>query len=83
MVYNVFCKKSKADSVNIEIKQNEQLADKLQKAIIKKEEFILHLKAIFGMLIYLICNAKESLIKELNFYYVSLIFLVNMHRLFL
>ena len=35
MVYNVFCKKSKADSVNIEIKQNEQLADKLQKAIIK------------------------------------------------
>ena len=35
MVYNVFCKKSKADSVNIEIKQNEQLADKLQKPIIK------------------------------------------------
>ena len=35
MVYNVFYKNSKADSVNIEIKQNEQLADKLQKPIIK------------------------------------------------
>ena len=35
MVYNFFDKKSKADSVNIEIKQNEQLADKLQKPIIK------------------------------------------------
>ena len=36
MVYNFFCKKSKADSVNIEIKQNEQLAEELQKPIIKK-----------------------------------------------
>ena len=36
MVYNFFDKKSKADSINIEIKQNEQLAEELQKPIIKK-----------------------------------------------
>ena len=36
MVYNFFDKKSKADSVNIEIKQNEQLAEEWQKPIIKK-----------------------------------------------
>ena len=36
MVYNFFDKKSKADSINIEIKQNEQLAEELQKPIVKK-----------------------------------------------
>ena len=36
MVYNFFDKKSKADGVNIEIKQNEQLAEEWQKPIIKK-----------------------------------------------
>ena len=40
-------------------KERIHLAEKLLKPIIKKlkkEEFILHLKTIFGMLILLICN---------------------------
>ena len=62
MVYNFFDKTSasltnksgKGSGVNNEIKQNEQLADELHKSIIKhlkKEEFILYLKTIFGVLI--------------------------------
>ena len=54
MVYKLFDKKSKGGSANTEIKQHEQLAEELPKPVIKvfkKEEFILHLKTIFGMLI--------------------------------
>ena len=54
MVYTFFDKKSKGSSANNEIKQNEQLVEELHKPIIgkfKKEEFILHLKSIFGVLI--------------------------------
>ena len=36
MVYKCFYKKSKGGSVNNKIKQNEQLAEELQKLIIKK-----------------------------------------------
>ena len=46
--------KSQGDGINNEIKQNEQLAEELHKPIIKifkKEESILHLKTIFGVLI--------------------------------
>ena len=49
-----FCKKTSGSGVNNEIKQNEQLAEELHKPIIKKlkkEEFILSLKTIFGVLI--------------------------------
>ena len=51
LVYKFFDKNSKDGSVNNEIKQNEQLAEELHKPIVKnfkKEEFILHLKKIFG-----------------------------------
>ena len=54
MVYKFFDKKTSGSGVNNEIKQNEQLAEELHKPIIKKlkkEEFILHLKTIFGVLI--------------------------------
>ena len=60
MVYNFFDKKSasladKSTKVNgITMLQNEQLAEELHKPIIKKfkkEQFILHLKTIFGVLI--------------------------------
>ena len=62
MTYKCFDKKSaslsdksaKGGSVNNEIKQNEQLGEELYKPIIeklKKEEFILHFKTIFGVLI--------------------------------
>ena len=57
MVYKFFDKKSKV--IDNEIKQNEQLAEESQKSIIKKrkkEEFFLHLKTIFGVLIWLICK---------------------------
>ena len=51
MVYKYF--------VNNEIKQNDKLAEELHKPIIKKKnkrDFILHLKTIFGVLIWLIWN---------------------------
>ena len=59
MVYKFFDKKSKDGSVNILLGSNEELAKELHKPIIrnlKKEQFIQDLKAIFGELIYLICN---------------------------
>ena len=49
-----FYKKTSGSGANNEIKQNEQLAAELHKPIIKKlkkEEFILYLKTIFGVLI--------------------------------
>ena len=62
MIHKCFDKKSasltdksaKGGGVNNEIKQNEQLAEELHKPIIKKlkrEEFVLHLNTIFGVLI--------------------------------
>ena len=54
MVYQCFDKMSKGSDVKIEVKHNEQLAEELHKPIIrnfKKEQFILDLKIIFGVLI--------------------------------
>ena len=62
MVYKYFAKKFallpdksvSGSGVNIEVKHNEQLAEELHKPIIrnfKKEQFILDLKIIFGVLI--------------------------------
>ena len=54
MVYKFFDKNSKGNGVNIEVKHNEQLAEELHKPIIrtfKKQQFILDLKKIFGVLI--------------------------------
>ena len=55
IVYKFFDKKSEGSGVaNNEMKQNLQLAEKLHKLIIrkfKKENFILDLKIIFGVLI--------------------------------
>ena len=60
MVYKFFDKKPRFGSgANNEIKQNQQLAEELQKPIIKKifkKEFNLYLNTIFGVLIELICN---------------------------
>ena len=45
---------AKGGGVNNEVKQHEQLVEELQKPIIKKlkkQEFILHLKTIFGVVI--------------------------------
>ena len=48
-----------AKGSGVAMQQNEELPEELCKPIIKKikkEEFILDLKIIFGVLIYLICN---------------------------
>ena len=54
MVYKFFDKMSKGSGVNIPSDFNEQLAKELHKPIIrnfKKEQFILDLEIIFGVLI--------------------------------
>ena len=54
MFYKFVDKKTSGNGANDEIKQNQQLAEELHKPIIKKikkEEFILHFKTIFGVLI--------------------------------
>ena len=65
MVYIFLNKKSvsladkSAKGSGVATQQNEELPEELYKPIlkkIKKEEFILDLKIIFGVLIYLICN---------------------------
>ena len=51
---NKFFDKTLGSGANNDIEQNQQLAEELHKPIIrnlKKEEFILHLKTIFGVLI--------------------------------
>ena len=58
MIYKFFDKKSTGSSVNIPLEFNEQLAKELHKPIIrkfKKKKFILDLKIIFGVLIWLMC----------------------------
>ena len=54
MVYKFFDKMSKGSGVNIKVKDNEKLAKELYKKVIrnvKKEQFILDLKTILGVLI--------------------------------
>ena len=54
MVYKFLDKKAQGSGAHNEIKQNIQLGDKLHKPIIrkfKKEQYILHLKITFGVLI--------------------------------
>ena len=54
MVYKFFDKNSKGSGVNTEVKHNQQLAKGLNKPIIwnfKKEQFILDLEIILGVLI--------------------------------
>ena len=60
MVYTLFNKKQKGSGVNIPLEFNEQLVKELHKPIIrnlKKEQFILDLEIIFGVLIQLICTS--------------------------
>ena len=58
MVYKFFDKKSKASGIKNEIKQNQQqLAEELQKPIIRKvKRRRVYSRAIFGVMIQLICN---------------------------
>ena len=86
MVYKLFHKKSWGSGANHEIKRNEQLAEELYKAIIKTFQKI-KICSPFRDNIWVADLAdmqlEVNLIKELGFYYVWLIFLVNMLGLFL
>ena len=56
---NFLYKRTSGSDVNNEIKQNQQLAEELHKPNIKKfkkEVFILHLKTMSEVLIWLICS---------------------------
>ena len=87
MVYQCFDKMSKGSDVNIEVKHNEQLAEELHKPLIRSLNKTVYLRFkdnIWGAdlaVIQLISNF--NIIKDLGFYYVSLIFLINMLGLFL
>ena len=87
MVYQCFDKMSKGSDVKIEVKHNEQLAEELHKPIIRSLNKTVYLRFkgnIWGAdlaVIQLISNF--NIIKDLGFYYVSLIFLINMLGLFL
>ena len=91
MVYKFFDKKSKGSGIdnnnnnNNEIKQNIQLAEELHKPIIRKFK---KRKVYFGFRdniwgADLVDMQLISLIKDLDSFYVLLIFLVNMLGLFL
>ena len=86
MVYKLFDKKSWGSGANHEIKRNEQLAEELYKAIIKTFQKIKICSPfrdnIWGADLADM-QLEVNLIKELGFYYVWLIFLVNMLGLFL
>ena len=77
MVYKFFDKKTKGSGVNTPLEFNEQLAKKLHKPITRKFKK----RKVYSAFKDNIWEA--SLIKYLNFHYVLLIFLVNVHGLFL
>ena len=86
MIYKFFNKKSKGGGVNITLEFNEQLAKELHKPIfrnLKKERFIQDLEIIFGGADLTDMQLISKFNKGLDFYYVLLIFLVNMLGLFL
>ena len=75
-------KSAKGSGFNNEIKQNKQLGEELHKPIIrnfKKRRFY----SSFKDNIWSADLTDMQLISELNFYYVLLIYLVNMAKLFL
>ena len=87
MVYKFFDKKSSGSGIKNENMLDQQLAEELHKQIIKKFKNI-KLQSSF---IDNICSVDladmqfyyANLINELAFYYVLLIFSINMHGLFL
>ena len=64
--------------------QNKEVAKELHKPIIGKfqKRKVQLFFIIFGVLILQICNQEVNLLKDLDIYYVLLIFIVNMHGLF-
>ena len=95
MVYKFFDKKSKGSGTNVNtnlILQNEQLADELHKPIIRKfkkrkvySAFRDNIWAadLADMQLVSRCDKGIRLCVKIMFYYVLLIFLVNMLGLFL
>ena len=86
MVYKSFDKKSKGGGVNIEVKRSEQLAEELHKPIIrkfKKRTVYSGFKGNFGGSDLADMQLISKFNKGFKFYYVLLIFLVNVLGLFL
>ena len=79
MVYKFFDKKSSGSGIANE--SSYQLANELYKSIIKKfkkrKVYSTFKDSIWGV------DLADMQLKELSIYYVKLIFLVNMHGLFL
>ena len=86
MVYKFFDKKASGGTVKKENISNEELAKELHKPIIGN----FHKRRVHSPFIDNIWGADladiqliKKLIKDLDFYYVLLIFIANMHGLFL
>ena len=86
MVYNFFDKKTKASGVNIEVKPSKQLAEELQKPIIrnfKKRTVYSGFKDNIWGADLADMQLIRTFNKGLDFYCVLLIFLINMLGIFL
>ena len=85
MVYTFSDKKSSSSSIDCGVNQSKQLAETLHKTIVKKTKrrrvYSSFKDNIWG--VYLADMQLISKYKEIRFYYVLLIFLVNMLGLFL
>ena len=78
MVYNFFDKKTSCGAIKTEVMQNEEIAKEYTNQLLenlKKEKYTYLLYTIFGALILQVCNWSVNLIKDLDFYYVLLIFM--------
>ena len=82
MVYKFFDKKTSGGAIKNEIMSNKELAEELQKSITakfkKRKVYLSFINNIQGADL-----AAMQLIKDLDFDYVFLVFLVNTHGLFL
>ena len=73
MVYNFFDKKTSCGAIKTKVMQNEEIAKEYTNQLLenlKKEKYTYLLYTIFGTLIL-----QVNLIKDLDFYYVLLIFI--------
>ena len=86
MVYKLFAKTSSGNGIRNENMLNQQLAGELNKQITRKfEKWKVHSPFIDNIWDMQLCNMQliSNLMKEFVFYYVLLIFIVNMCGFFL
>ena len=86
MVYNFLDKKSLGGAIKKESMQNEKLVKNYTYQLLenlRKQKYTHLLQTILRVLVLQICNWQVNLIKEFDFFYALLIFIANMHGLFL